>query len=282
MSEITLYRIGNSFFHRCDSRIKLFILLICTVICFLFYNPVVPAVMFVLCLVFNLISVGRYTFHNFLFKMILVMMVFLLILHGFVNPSGVTPARFFGHTLSLPFFGYYTVDGFYLGLVFWLRMSAIILCAMLFVTTTPSSEMMNGLQKLGIPFKFCFMLSMSLQLIPISTREANLIASAQRARGLPEKTIIDKFKGLVPMFVPLVVSSLDRMETLSMALESRAFGYSEHPTDVAEIHIRKADWAILAAGLIALAAAVFVRIRFGSLNWVGQVDGWGSVLFPRG
>ena len=191
------------------------------------------------------------------------------------------PAQFWGHQLRIPFFGCYTVDGFYLGLVFWLRLSSIVLIAMLFVTTTSSAEIMRGLQKLGVPFRFCFMLTMSLQLIPITAREAGIIGSAQRARGLPEKNFIDKLKGLVPMFVPMVVSSLSRMETMSMALESRAFGNTKHPTEMTEIRVRPGDLALLAAGIILMIVAIVIRVRFGSLNWASQVDCWSRVLLPQ-
>ena len=204
MQSVTLYYPGTSFFHLCDCRVKLLLMLIFTVIAFLFYNPIVPAALFIAALLMNLSAIGTRTFKNFLFKMILVMMAFLLVLHGFANPNGSVPAQFWGHQLRIPFFGCYTVDGFYLGLVFWLRLSSIVLIAMLFVTTTSSAEIMRGLQKLGVPFRFCFMLTMSLQLIPITAREAGIIGSAQRARGLPEKNFIDKLKGLVPMFVPVV------------------------------------------------------------------------------
>lgn len=281
MQGVTLYYPGKSFFHLCDCRVKFLLMGIFTVTTFLFYNPVLPAALFVVALIMNLIAIGLQTFRNFLFKMIVVMMVFLLVLHGFANPNGVVPAKFFGHSLSIPFFGYYTVDGFYLGLVFWLRLSSIILIAMLFVTTTSSSEIMRGLQKLGVPFQFCFMLTMSLQLIPITAREAGIIASAQRARGLPEKNIIDKFKGLVPMFVPLVVSSLSRMEVMSMALESRAFGNTKQPTEMVEIRIRLGDLLLLAAGIALMTAAIVVRVRYGDLNWVSQVDSWQKVLLPQ-
>lgn len=281
MQGVTLYYPGESFFHLCDCRVKFLLMGIFTVIAFLFYNPLVPAVLFVTAMIMNLTAIGLRTFQNFLFKMIVVMMAFLLVLHGFANPNGVVPASFFGHILSVPFFGSYTVDGFYLGLVFWLRLSSIILMAMLFVTTTSSAEIMRGLQKLGVPFRFCFMLTMSLQLIPITAREAGIIASAQRARGLPEKTIIDKLKGLVPMFVPMVVSSLSRMEVMSMALESRAFGNTKHPTEMAEIHIRPGDLLLLAVWIALMVAAIVVRIRYGSLNWVSRVDSWLSVLMPQ-
>ena len=178
MQSVTLYYPGTSFFHLCDCRVKLLLMLIFTVIAFLFYNPIVPAALFIAALLMNLSAIGTRTFKNFLFKMILVMMAFLLVLHGFANPNGSVPAQFWGHQLRIPFFGCYTVDGFYLGLVFWLRLSSIVLIAMLFVTTTSSAEIMRGLQKLGVPFRFCFMLTMSLQLIPITAREAGIIGSA--------------------------------------------------------------------------------------------------------
>ena len=281
MQSVTLYYPGTSFFHLCDCRVKLLLMLIFTVIAFLFYNPIVPAALFIAALLMNLSAIGTRTFKNFLFKMILVMMAFLLVLHGFANPNGSVPAQFWGHQLRIPFFGCYTVDGFYLGLVFWLRLSSIVLIAMLFVTTTSSAEIMRGLQKLGVPFRFCFMLTMSLQLIPITAREAGIIGSAQRARGLPEKNFIDKLKGLVPMFVPMVVSSLSRMETMSMALESRAFGNTKHPTEMTEIRVRPGDLALLAAGIILMIVAIVIRVRFGSLNWASQVDCWSRVLLPQ-
>ena len=91
----------------------------------------------------------------------------------------------------------------------------------------------------------------------------------------------DKLKGLVPMFVPMVVSSLSRMETMSMALESRAFGNTKHPTEMTEIRVRPGDLALLAAGIILMIVAIVIRVRFGSLNWASQVDCWSRVLLPQ-
>ena len=111
MQSVTLYYPGTSFFHLCDCRVKLLLMLIFTVIAFLFYNPIVPAALFIAALLMNLSAIGTRTFKNFLFKMILVMMAFLLVLHGFANPNGSVPAQFWGHQLRIPFFGCYTVDG---------------------------------------------------------------------------------------------------------------------------------------------------------------------------
>ncbi len=214
--------------------------------------------------------------------MILVMMAFLLVLHGFANPNGSVPAQFWGHQLRIPFFGCYTVDGFYLGLVFWLRLSSIVLIAMLFVTTTSSAEIMRGLQKLGVPFRFCFMLTMSLQLIPHHRpggRYHRLRPAGQRPAGeelhrqAQGSGAYVRAHGGQP--------SLSRMETMSMALESRAFGNTKHPTEMTEIRVRPGDLALLAAGIILMIVAIVIRVRFGSLNWASQVDCWSRVLLPQ-
>ena len=274
MSDISLYIPGDSFFHKCDARVKMLLLVIVSILAFLFHSPYLTGFLFLIGILFNYMSIGSRMFKHMLTRMVIIMMFFLIILHGFVNPKGVTPALFFGHTISLPFFGAYTLEGFYLGLVFWLRLSSIILMAELFVSTTSPSDLVHGLHKLGIPYNFCFMVSMSLQLIPISVREAQIINSAQKARGLPEKTIIDRFKGLLPMFVPLVVSSLERMEKTSMALECRGFGNTNNPTEMSDIVVRKQDILLICAAVLLLAASIFVRIRYGSLDMTNELRSW--------
>ncbi len=274
MSDISLYIPGDSFFHKCDARVKMLLLVIVSILAFLFHSPYLTGFLFLIGILFNYMSIGSRMFRHMLTRMVFIMMFFLIILHGFVNPKGVTPALFFGHTISLPFFGAYTLEGFYLGLVFWLRLSSIILMAELFVSTTSPSDLVHGLHKLGIPYNFCFMVSMSLQLIPISVREAQIINSAQKARGLPEKSIIDRFKGLLPMFVPLVVSSLDRMEKTSIALECRGFGNTNNPTEMSDIVVRKQDILLICAAVLLLAASIFVRIRYGSLDMTNELRSW--------
>ncbi len=271
---MNVYIPGNSFFHKCDVRVKLLLVVIVSILAFLFFSPYSTGFLFICALLANLISIGKKTFSHLLTRMVFVMMLFLLVMHGFANPKGVTPALFFGKELSIPFFGSYKLEGFYLGLVNLLRLGSIILTAEVLMSTTSPNDMIVGLHKMGIPYNFCFMISMSLQLIPISIREAGIISSAQRARGLPEKSLIDRFKGLLPMFVPLVVSSLDRVEKTSMALECRGFGNSAHPTDLSEITVRKSDIALACIAVLLLAIGIYVRIRYGTLDMTQHISNW--------
>ena len=249
-------------------------MVVVSVLAFLFFSPYMTGFLIISSFIFNLLSIGKRTISHILTKMVFMMGIFLMLMHGFVNPKGVTPALFFGKEISIPVFGAYTLEGFYLGMVNWFRLGSIILTAELFVSTTSPNDLIIGLHKLGIPYNFCFMISMSLQLIPVSAREAVIIQSAQRARGLPEKSLVDRFKGLLPMFVPLVVSSLDRMEKTSMALECRGFGNSKTPTDLSDITVRKTDVFLAASLTILLIASVYVRIRYGSLNMTEQLHSW--------
>lgn len=275
---LTLYIPGTSFFHKCDARVKLLMLAIVSIVAYLFFNPWLLLVLFLLAAGSDIIALKSGFKKHMMTKMIIIMFFFLIILHGFVNPAGKSPALFFGLSIKLPFFGYYTLEGFYMGITNWLRLSSVILVAELFVSTTSPAALVTGLHKLGIPFNFCFMISMSLQLIPIATREATIINSAQRARGLPEKTIIDRFKGLLPMFVPLVVSSLDRMEKMSMALECRGYGNSSNPTDLSEISIRISDIVMAALYVVLLVVSVFLRFRYGTFNIVDSLQSWSDLF----
>lgn len=276
----TLYKPGNSFFHRCDSRVKLALIPVFGVAVFLFFNPIIPFALLVVSVLINLTATGKYTFQNSLTKILLLLFLFSVVIHGFVNPNGKTPALFLGVPLCLPYFGFYTLEGFYFGLTFGLRVSCIAMIGLLYVSTTHPTEVVNGLTKLGVPYQFGFMLLMSMQLIPISTREVKIIMSAQRARGLVERTLWDKIKGLAPLFIPLVISSLERMETLSMSLESRAYGSSEHPTELYEVHFSKKDACILTAGILLLTVSIIFRIHFGNLNWMYSLANWKSVFKP--
>lgn len=252
------------------------------IVAFLFFNPIVPLFLALTGLIMNITATGRYALTNALTKMFVIIIVFFVVIHGFANPLGKTPAEFFGQPLAIPFFGTYSLEGAYYGLTFGFRVAAIALIALLYVSTTHPTEVVKGLVKLEIPYGFGFMILMSLQLIPISTREAKTIISAQRARGLVERTLWDKVKGLLPLFVPLVVSSLERMETMAMALEARAFGVNPKPTPLYEVDFSRKDIVLLLLAAALLVVGIAARVKFGNLKWIGEMQNWSNLLWPSG
>ncbi|OLN28569.1 energy-coupling factor transporter transmembrane component T family protein [Desulfosporosinus metallidurans] len=279
MNSPTLYRPGKSVIHKFDSRSKLVWLICGLVLAFLFFNPVFPFCLLLVSLSINIIATGRYAITNTLTKMFILMVISFTIIHGFANPLGKTPALFLGHVISLPYFGPFTLEGAYFGLTSGFRVMAVALIGLLYVSTSHPSDLVRGLEKLGLSHKIGFMILMSLQLIPISARESQIIIAAQRSRGLVERNILDKIKGLIPLFVPLAVSSMERMETTAMALEARAFGISKNPTSLLDTSFGLKDIVSIILSVLIVVIAVIIRIKLGNFNWINNLHSWTNVLW---
>lgn len=268
MKTPTLFQPGNSIFHRLDSRPKLFFLISMLIVSFLFFNPFILIGLALLGFLMNVKATGKYAFNNALTKLFIWMTFFFTILHGFANPSGKTPIHILGFVPSLPFFGPFTMEGAYYGFTFGLRVMSIAFMGLLYISTTHPTDLVRGLVKLGVSHEIGFMILMSLQLIPISARETQIIVSAQRARGLIEKTLWDKIKGLFPLFVPLAISSMERMETMAMALETRAFGITPSPTSLYDTNFGQKDrWAIIGVVLFTF-VALAIYLQYGNFNLI--------------
>src|SRR5699024_8958337 len=95
-------------------------------------------------------------------------------------------------------------------------------------------------------------LSISLRFIPTLMQEAEKISKAQASRGVDFRTgpVKERLKAIVPLLVPLFVSSFKRAEELAMAMEARGYHGGEGRTKLRMLKIQKCDW--LALGLFTL------------------------------
>ena len=90
---------------------------------------------------------------------------------------------------------------------------------------------------------------------------ANIIASAQRARGLDtEGSVRARLRGLLPLAGPVVLSSLTEVEERSLALEVRAFGKPGRRELLWRMPDSTAQLAVRAILVLALIAAIGGRI----------------------
>jgi len=95
-------------------------------------------------------------------------------------------------------------------------------------------------------------MSIALRFIPTLIEETDKIMSAQRARGADFDTgnLFQKAKALVPLLVPLFVSSFRRADELAVAMECRCYHGGDGRTRLKELHYRTADVLVLLLGLI--------------------------------
>ena len=142
---------------------------------------------------------------------------------------------------------------------------SVIPLGMMFLLTTNPSEFAASLSAVGVSYKASFALSLTLRYFPDMIRDYNDIALAQQARGLDlsrKERLGTRLKNIMNIFVPLIFSSLDRVEVISNAMDLRGFGKHKKRTWYAFKPLVKNDGLAIALcalfALAALAVAIFV------------------------
>ena len=172
-------------------------------------------------------------------------------------------------TVLFKLFGPYTVTSEQLFYEFnvILKYFATIPMALLFILTTDPSEFAASLNKIGVSYKAAYAVSIALRYIPDIQRDYKDIAFAQQARGVDlsskEKLFI-RIKNAASILTPLIFSSLDRIDKISISMELRAFGNGKKRTWYKKKDFTKNDYiSILLFILIVLISVLLVRVNGG-------------------
>jgi energy-coupling factor transport system permease protein len=158
-------------------------------------------------------------------------------------------------------------DGLYYGFVLLGRIVASLIIALVMVMTTHPSDLFTSLAKLKMPYTLNFMLAMTLQLIPVFQREFGVIMSAQKSRGMKGTG----FSAVLPSFVPVFVGAIERVQQLSISLESRGFGSNGHKTSYRQVRVRARDWIIGGLGVVLVAGLSTYSIIRGTWSLSGEI-----------
>lgn len=125
--------------------------------------------------------------------------------------------------------------------------------------------LLNPLKKIKVPVhEMSMMMSMALRFIPTLIEETDKIMSAQKARGADFETgnLMQRAKALLPILVPLFVSSFRRADELAVAMESRCYHGGKGRTRMKMLKMHGIDFAALLLGA-AFLAAIFIMKKFG-------------------
>lgn len=138
-------------------------------------------------------------------------------------------------TVLLKLFGPYTITAeqlfYHLNVI--LKNACTIPIVLLFVCTTNPSEFAASLSRIGVSYRISYAVALALRYIPDIQREYHDISLAQQARGteMSKKTnLINRLKAASSILIPLILSSMERIETISNAMELRGFGKSKKRT----------------------------------------------------
>ncbi len=262
LKDITLgqYFPGNSILHRLDPRTKLLFTLFFIISIFLCKFVVSYGLLVVLVLL--LIAVSRIQSKAFLkgLKPVLFIVVFTAILNLFYTSGTV-----------LWQFGIFkiTQEGIWKAIFMMLRILLLIACTLLLTYTTSPILLTDGLERLLRPLKkvgfpvheLSMMMSIALRFIPTLIQETDKIISAQKARGadFDSGNLIQKAKALIPILVPLFISSFRRAEELATAMECRCYHGDEGRTSLRQLSFHVRDIAFLLFSVLILAAVCVLR-----------------------
>ncbi len=99
--------------------------------------------------------------------------------------------------------------------------------AIIFLMTTHPSQFASSLNQIGVSYKVAYAVSLTMRYIPDIQEEFYTIRMSQEARGLElskKGKLMDRIKGNLSLVIPLIFSSLERIDTISTAMELRRFG----------------------------------------------------------
>lgn len=140
---------------------------------------------------------------------------------------------------------------------------SVIPLGIIFLLTTNPSEFASSLNSIGVHYKAAFAVALTLRYFPDVQREYHDISQAQQARGLEltrKAKFADRFKNSLLIVVPLIFSSLDKIELISNAMDLRGFAKSNTRTWYTSRKFTRADYIALTVSAMIFVITVCVSV----------------------
>ncbi|KTD88321.1 energy-coupling factor transporter transmembrane component T family protein [Paenibacillus etheri] len=141
-----------------------------------------------------------------------------------------------------------------------LKYAVVIPMALLFLLTTNPSEFAASLNKVGVNYKIAYSVSLALRYIPDIQRDYENISFSAQARGIDisrKEKLPKRLKNIISILMPLILTSIERIENISTAMELRGFGTKSKRTWYSSRPFSRNDYiALILFALIAISSTV--------------------------
>ena len=219
------YLQGDSFIHRLDPRTKFLATFLFIIIVFLANNWLTYFILAIFTMIALLASKIPMSFFWNGVKPLLWVILFTVVLQMVFTTGGDVYVEW----AFIKITSYGVINAIFI----FLRFMFIIFISTLMTLTTPPLQIadamesiMKPLGEIGVPVhEIALMLSIALRFVPTLMDEAQKIMNAQRARGVDfgEGNLFEQMKAIIPILIPLFVSSFNRAEDLATAMEARGY-----------------------------------------------------------
>ncbi|NOI27524.1 energy-coupling factor transporter transmembrane component T family protein [Vibrio coralliilyticus] len=142
--------------------------------------------------------------------------------------------------------------------------------ALAFVFTTHPTEFAASLNRIGVPYKIAYAVSLTLRYLPEVKKDFINIMHAQQARGLDiSKTapLFSRMKNVANILGPLIFSSLERADEISNAMTLRGFGRHKQRNWYSQKPLTRADRYCLTGIFVIVTLAIVKRALEPQLFW---------------
>ena len=277
ISDITLGQFfpGYSPIHKLDPRAKILLAVLYIVAVFMVDNPVSFLFLLVITAIMVLISrIGVKVILKGIKPIIMILVITSLINLFLTDGKGEPLVDFWIFTIY--------AEGIVRAVFMTVRVVMLIVgsSVLLTYTTSPISltdgieSLLSPLKKIKIPVHtFAMMMSIALRVIPTLVEETEKIMNAQKSRGADFSSggLIKRAKALIPILVPLFVSSFKRAEELATAMECRCYRGDKNRTKLVKLEMKPRDYVFLFFGAAVLTVVILAGILPYNLGLSGKL-----------
>lgn len=256
----------NSFMHKLDPRTKLILLIAVIVFIFVAQNAIALCLVAALIVFSMLLSKVPIKMYLKNLKAILPIIIFTVIINLFYNATGKVLVHFWVLTI--------TTGSVYRALYMAARILLLIIASAELTYTTTPNDLTDAIEKLLSPLRFiglknavhtlAMMMTIALRFIPTLIEETQKIMNAQKARGadLENGKLIERIKALVPILIPLLISSVRRAYDLAEAMECRCYNGGDGRQRMKQLKYVARDFIAFLTVIVFCAGVIVLNIFF--------------------
>lgn len=260
------YYESNSLLHKTDPRFKIVLLILLIVFIFLAKNAF--SLGFAAAAMAAVMLISRVPLRLYLknMKAILPVLLFTAVINLFYGDGGRVLFSVWKLTVN--------TEGVYRTVFMAVRIIMLILISSALTYTTTPNDLTDAIESLLSPLKYvglksavhtlAMMMTIALRFIPTLTEEAEKIMNAQKARGadLENGRLSERVKALIPILIPLLISSVRRAYELAEAMECRCYNGGEGRTRMKQLRTAPRDYAVFACTLVICGGIITLNIIF--------------------
>lgn len=268
MSKILAYEEKDTWIHELSGVSKLIFFLLWCFTSMLTYDTRILVFMVIFSFIIFKISKTEWKQVGAVFKMIMLFLVLNVTAIFILSPDQGT--HIYGtRTVLFHIAGRYdmTREQLFYELNVIIKYFTVIPAVFMFLVTTNPSEFAASMNRVGISYNVGYAISLALRYIPDIQGEFIKIKHAQEARGIEmsgKASFFSRIKNTAAIIFPLIFSSMDRIDTVSNAMELRGYGKHKKRTWYTEKKLRRNDYLSIAFSVLFMAVALAITFADGN------------------